>query len=110
MQYGVQESGSTQTESVSGGATTEATISGLTPSTSYVVDIAAVNSAGTGVYSEPLTVETSVAGASIYTLVVLLWILAPNMHFIRRLCQIPGNGYLQPQLCKPHYSGECYGW
>ena len=62
VRYGVQGSGSNQTESVSGGATAEATISGLTPSTSYVVDIAAVNSAGTGVYSEPLTVETSVAG------------------------------------------------
>jgi len=64
VQYGVQGSGSTQTESVSGGATTEATISELTPSTSYVIAIAAVNSAGTGVYSEPLTVETSVAGNS----------------------------------------------
>ena len=62
VRYGVQGSGSTQTESVSGGATTEATISGLTLSTSYVIAIAAVNSAGTGVYSEPLTVETSVAG------------------------------------------------
>ena len=72
MRYGVQGSGSTQTESVSGGATTEATISGLTPSTSYVVAIAAVNSAGTGVYSEPLTVETSVAGEPVYTKVVLL--------------------------------------
>ena len=47
---------------VSGGATTNATISGLTPSTSYVIEVAAVNSAVTGVYSEPLTVETSVAG------------------------------------------------
>ena len=64
VQYGVQGSGSTQTESISGGGTTEATISELTPSTSYVIDIAAVNSAGTGVYSEPLTVETSVAGES----------------------------------------------
>ena len=60
--YGVQEKGSTQTVYVSGGATTNATISGLTPSTSYVIEVAAVNSAGTGVYSEPLTVETSVAG------------------------------------------------
>ena len=65
MRYGVQGNDSTtNTTDVSGGATTETTISGLTSSTSYVVDIAAVNSAGTGVYSEPLTVETSVEGES----------------------------------------------
>ena len=88
VRYGVQGSGSTQTESVSGGAATQVTITGLTPSTSYVVDIAAVNSAGTGVYSEPLTVETSVAGESIYTLIVLLWILQicnPSGAFVRFL-------------------------
>ena len=62
VRYGVRESGSTQTESVSEDATTEATISGLVPSTSYVIEVAAVNSAGIGVYSDPLTVETSVAG------------------------------------------------
>ena len=64
MRYGVQGSGSTQTESVSGGATTEATISGLAAGTNYATEVAAVNSAGTGVYSEPLTVETSVAGSN----------------------------------------------
>ena len=64
VRYGVQGSGSTQTESVSGGATTEATISGLTRHAFYDIEVAAVNSAGTGVYSEPLTVETSVAGSN----------------------------------------------
>ena len=54
MRYGVQGSGSTQTESVSGGATTEATISGLASATNYSIEVAAVNSAGTGVYSDPL--------------------------------------------------------
>ena len=39
--------------SVSGGSVTEATISGLTPSTTYSIEVAAVNSAGTGVYSSP---------------------------------------------------------
>ena len=62
MQYGVQGSGSTQTESVSGGTITEATISGLEPSTHYLIEVAAVNRAGIGVYSDPLTAETSVAG------------------------------------------------
>ena len=56
--YGVQGSGSTQTESVLGGATTEATISGLTHSTTYEIEVAAVNSAGTGVYSNSITAET----------------------------------------------------
>ena len=56
VQYGVQGSGSTQTESVS---TTEATISGLAAATNYSIEVAAVNSAGTGVYSAPLNVLTS---------------------------------------------------
>ena len=64
MRYGIQGSGSTQIESVSGGATTEATISGLTPSTNYVIYIAAVNNAGIGVYSDPLTAETLAVGES----------------------------------------------
>ena len=59
VRYGVQGSGSTQTESVSGGATTEgSTISGLTPSTSYSIEVAAVNSVGTGEYSSSITTET----------------------------------------------------
>ena len=37
--------------SVSGGDTTEATITGLTASTAYSVRVAAVNGAGTGVFS-----------------------------------------------------------
>ena len=59
VRYGVQGSGSTQTESVSGDTTTEATISGLASGTNYDIQVAAVNSAGTGVYSDPLTVLTS---------------------------------------------------
>ena len=95
---------------VSGGAATEVTISGLTPSTSYVIDIAAMNSAGIGVYSESLTVETSVAGESSHLQALLLWLLASNMNSIRCLCQIPGSRSLQPQLCEPHSSGGCSGW
>ena len=59
VRYGVQGSGSKQTESVSGGATTEATISGLAAGTNYSIEVAAVNSAGTGVYSNLLPVLTS---------------------------------------------------
>ena len=46
------------------GSNTTVTISGLESSTNYSIEVAAVNSAGTGVYSDPLTVETSVAGES----------------------------------------------
>ena len=34
------------------------TISGLSAATMYTVEVAAVNSAGTGVYSDPITAET----------------------------------------------------
>ena len=53
VRYGVQGSGSTQTVSVSGGGATMTTISGLESSTTYSIEVAAVNSAGTGVYSTP---------------------------------------------------------
>ena len=59
VRYGEQGSGSTQTESVSGGATTEATISGLAAGTNYSIEVAAGNSAGTGVYSNLLPALTS---------------------------------------------------
>ena len=44
----------TQTVSVSGGETTEVMLSGLLSSTNYSIEVAAVNSAGTGVYSSPV--------------------------------------------------------
>ena len=43
---------------VSGGDVSEYTISGLKPSTNYSVQVAAMNSAGTGPYTSPLTIET----------------------------------------------------
>ena len=58
VRYGVMGSGSTQTETVSGASQTETTISNLMPSTTYTVEVAAVNSAGTGNYSDPLTTRT----------------------------------------------------
>ena len=56
--YGVQGSGSTQTMSISGGSITEATISNLRPSTAYSIQVAAVNSAGVGVHSGAIIIET----------------------------------------------------
>ena len=58
VRYGVQGSGSTQTRDVSGGSVTEATISSLMPSTTYSIQVAAVNNVGIGEYSDPITVET----------------------------------------------------
>ena len=58
VRYGVQGNGSTQTESVSGGGATQTTISGLTASTNYSIEVAAVNNAGTGVYSSAVISET----------------------------------------------------
>ena len=42
-----------------GGNVREATLSGLSPSTSYTVQVAAVNGAGTGPYSFGISVRTS---------------------------------------------------
>ena len=44
--------------SVSGGSVTEATISSLMSSTTYSIQVAAVNSASIGVYSDLLIVQT----------------------------------------------------
>ena len=51
VRYGVQGNGSTQTVNVSGGEAIQTIISGRTPSTNYSIEVAAVNSVGTGVYS-----------------------------------------------------------
>ena len=51
VRYGVQGNRSTQTKNVSGGVATQTIISGLTPTTNYSIEVAAVNSVGTGVYS-----------------------------------------------------------
>ena len=55
MQYGVVESESTQTMNASGGSVTEATISGLESSRTYLIQVAARNSAGIGLYSDSKT-------------------------------------------------------
>ena len=47
-----------QTQSVSGRSVTETTISDLTPSTTYNVQVAAVNNAGTGDYSNIISIIT----------------------------------------------------
>ena len=44
--------------SVLGGSATEATISGLMPSTNYSIQVAAANNAGTGPYSNSVSGDT----------------------------------------------------
>ena len=45
--------------SFSGGDASEATISGLTPSTTYSIEVAAVNIAGIGAYSSLISASIS---------------------------------------------------
>ena len=59
MRYGVEESKSIQTVNVSGGATTEVTITGLHSSTKYFIELAALNALGTGVYSIAIFATTN---------------------------------------------------
>ena len=54
VQYEVMGSGNTQTMPVSGGSTTETTLSSLTALTNYSIQVAAVTSSGTGVFSNPV--------------------------------------------------------
>ena len=59
--YSVRYSGggSTDTMPVMGGDNRQATISGLTPSTDYTIEVAAVNDAGTGPYSTGMVQRTA---------------------------------------------------
>ena len=63
VRYGVQGQ-STQTMSVSGGNTTMASIRIIT-STTYSIEVAAVNSVDTGPYSDPITEETPQSKCSV---------------------------------------------
>ena len=58
LRYSAEESETIKTVYVSGGATTKTTIYGLNPSTKYFIEVAAVNSAGTGVYSTTIIITT----------------------------------------------------
>ena len=47
------------TVNVNGGSAREATVSGLNPSTEYTVTVAAVNSVGTGPFSDDISITTA---------------------------------------------------
>ena len=51
VQYGVMGSGNTETVTVNGASTTQTTITGLDPSTTYSIRVAAVNNQLIGTYS-----------------------------------------------------------
>ena len=65
--------------SVAGGSVTEATISSLMSSTTYSIQVAAVNSAGVGVYSDSLIVQTTSKYTADYIPSRSANILIPNM-------------------------------
>ena len=58
MQYGILGLECTVTLSVSGGASTDATISGLTNNVIYRIAVAAANNGGIGVYNKFSMVKT----------------------------------------------------
>ena len=58
MRYGVVGNVSSLIMNVPGGATTELNVFGLNPASNYSIQVAAVNIAGTGMYSTPLFVLT----------------------------------------------------
>ena len=62
-----------QSVNASGGAATEAIISGLTRETNYTIEVAAINSAGIGKYSLSMTAITSSKSAW-YQPVSLDWV------------------------------------
>ena len=59
VRYGVMGSGSSQTVTVSGASVTKVTLSSLLKYTNYSVRVAAVNSADTGVFAEPVLQVTN---------------------------------------------------
>ena len=77
VRYWVQRS-STHTLNVSGGAATAFTLTGLSNSTTYNIDVAAVNNAGIGKYSDAIMVKT-IGKISLKTITFrgLFWLLVP---------------------------------
>ena len=58
VRYREVDSDTSQTAIIPGGENNQTVISGLVPSTEYWIQVATVNSAGTGHYSTPIVQET----------------------------------------------------
>ena len=59
VRYGEVENGTLTTVTVTGASVMNTTISSLISSTNYSIEVAAVSSAGTGVYSDMVFTETN---------------------------------------------------
>ena len=68
VQYGVMGSGNTENMTVNGASTTQTTISGLNPSTTYSIRVAAVNNQLIGTYSSSENELTE----GVYSLTVII--------------------------------------
>ena len=97
VQYGVHGSGNIQSMNVLGGITTEATISGLNSATTYSIEVAAVNSAGTGDYSNSISATTS----GTYN------VLIPYTHISGTEPTCINHNILLPHPCSGTSSGDC---
>ena len=64
MRYGEQGSENLEVKNVSGGLATEVDITGLANNITYSFEVAAVNSAGIGVYSKPVPSKDDSKGKS----------------------------------------------
>ena len=64
MRYGVQGSETLEVQNVSGGVATDVDINGLANNVTYSFEVAAVNSAGIGVYSNLVTLKDDHKGNS----------------------------------------------
>jgi len=69
VQYAIHSNGNVESKHVSGGDATEAMLTGLVGNTTYYIEVAAVNSAGIGEYSNPITgMTTSKCNPTLLTL------------------------------------------
>ena len=83
VRYGVQGNGSIQTVTVSGGGSSQTIISGLTPSTNYSIEVAAVNSAGTGLYSDAVFLLTrGIHSGNIVVCNCTIYYMHPSFHIV----------------------------
>ena len=85
---------------VSGGGVTQTIISGLELLTLYSVEVAAVNSAGVGLYSDGITAETQDSKILLFKFVANISVIIQNIcHIRRRVPQSKWSKYPQPWLC-----------
>ena len=72
--------------SVSGGSVTEATISSLMSSTTYSIQMAAMNSAGIGNYSDLLIVQTESNSSNVFCISMCIYVHMCSDYAYTLLC------------------------